>query len=310
MLHYIYPLPFLASFASSLYQSNSLYLLLSLSFSDTSSTFFSQPSLLSLSFHPYITFLSTFPLYIPLSHTSTPLPPIHLGDPNLPLAIILGPRTVILKSLDALSLRGSGDLSACATSYDLNYTWSLSNSTGYIIPLKSATVDPRTYVLPAYSLTAGLSYVLTLAVSTVSKYSYASIGYDSVGVYVQHGHVIAAVRGGYSRQAAADKPLTLDSSISSDEDSILGGTILKYTWRCFVPSLTDFGSDCRLSAFVSPMTSTSVITLPRYQMTVGVTYSFVVVVRSTDGRSATQTVIVIAQLVEHLSFTPATHRLN
>ena len=125
----------------------------------------------------------------------------NAGDPNLPIATILGARSISMAAFEVLSLLGSGVLSSCATSYGLNYTWVLADSSGNPVLYKSPSTNPATYLAKAYTLTAGLSYTATLQITALTTgFQHASTGYASVGIYVNHGKVVAAVRGGYTRQ--------------------------------------------------------------------------------------------------------------
>lgn len=212
------------------------------------------------------------------------------------MATIQGPKYMVIKALDIMSLSGAGDVSTCATSSGLKYTWVVTNSTGGTVAIKVATMDPRAYVAPAYSFKVGSSYTVTLMVTSLSVTSAekASSGYASVALYVEHGLVKAAVRGGYNKQASIDKALTLDASISSDEDVKDSQLSLKFLWTCIIVSINNFGSACN---FINPGDSTaSVYVLPAYEMTLSTTYAFQVVVSSADGRTATQTVRVETQL--------------
>ena len=138
------------------------------------------------------------------------------GDPNLPIATILGARSITMAALDVLSLLGSGVLSSCATSYGLNYTWSLADSTGQAVQYKSPSTNPATYLAKAYTLTAGMSYTATLQITALTTgFQHASTGYASVGIYVNHGKVVAAVRGGYTRQVEWHSHLTMQHCVTS-----------------------------------------------------------------------------------------------
>jgi hypothetical protein len=57
-----------------------------------------------------------------------------------------------------LTLTGSATLSSCASSNKLVYSWTLTNSSGITLPLQSSSINPRKYVIPAYTFEAGSSY--------------------------------------------------------------------------------------------------------------------------------------------------------
>ena len=199
-----------------------------------------------------------------------------------------------MKATGALTLIGSGQLSVCASSSILNYTWSISNSSGYSFALKSASRDPKTYLVAPYSFHAGSSYIATLTVTSLNAHNIIlSSGFATADFYIAHGVVIAAIRGGYSRQVSLDQVLLLDASISSDEDTKT--PTLFYSWSCSVGSLDNFGSSCNLNMTLAT-TSSGVFTLPQYAMTVSTIYNFVVIVSTIDQRRDSKIVTITALL--------------
>jgi REJ domain len=209
------------------------------------------------------------------------------------VAAILGPGFLSITSKKALSLSATAALSPCAVSHGLNFSWALYNSSGQLQAIKSASADPKSYVLPPYSLTAGSSYKLALTVTALSSTGHASSAYDETDIFIMHGTIVAAVRGGYHRQCPVDAALFLDAAISYDEDNQLGNAVLTYAWSCYISSINNFGSSC---GFPAVRLNTSSLHLPAFTMELSTTYSFVVVVSSADGRSDSQTVIVVSQL--------------
>ena len=215
------------------------------------------------------------------------------GDPNIPVVSILGSVSRTIRSSDALTLQGSATVSKCATMKSLTYTWTLTNSSGVLMTSKSTSTDPRVYIAPAYSFIAGSSYTITLTVKSFNSMGLPiSSGQVETKIYVAHGDVIAAIRGGYTRDSAVNRELTLDASISSDEDTATGSTGLLFSWSCTIVSLTNFGSDCNLSGMSTATTSSSEFFLPANQMALFTKYSFVVTVSSIDGRSASRSVLI------------------
>ena len=214
-------------------------------------------------------------------------------DSNLPVVSILGSVARTIKASDVLTLRGSAISSSCGFTYSLKYTWTLTNSSGVLITSKSTSTDPRVYVALSHSFVTGSSYVITLTVASLNlKGQQLSSGYTSANIYVAHGNVKAAVRGGYARESSLDKVLSLDASISSDEDSSAGSADLLFSWGCTIASLADFGSDCNFGSVNIATLSTSTISLPAYAMILSSRYLFSVTVSSADGRSASQNVLI------------------
>lgn len=123
------------------------------------------------------------------------------GDPNLPATTILGPNPATSRALDVLILTGVGTLSKCAKSSALSYFWSVTDSTGLIVSNKTASPTPSIYSAAAYTFTAGMLYSATLTVTSGATGDlHRSSSYATVGVFVSHGIIIAAVRGDYNRQ--------------------------------------------------------------------------------------------------------------
>ena len=219
------------------------------------------------------------------------------GDPNLPVVSILGAVSRTIRSSDALILQGSAAVSKCATMTSLDYVWTLRNSSGVLMTFKSTSTDPRVFVAPAYSFIAGSSCTITLTVMSLnSRGQPSSSGNNVVNIYVEHGNVVAAIRGGYTRDSAVNRELTLDASISSDEDTSTGSRGLLFSWSCFIASLTNFGSPCNLSSMSTATTTSSKLYLPASQMVLFTKYSFVVTVSSIDGRSASRSVLITTSL--------------
>ena len=199
-----------------------------------------------------------------------------------------------MKASDALSLIGSGQLSVCASSNILNYTWSISNSSGYSFAVKSASRDPKTFLIAPYSFNVGSSYIATLTVTSLNAHNIIlSSGFVTAGFYITHGVVTAVIKGGYSREASYDQVLLLDASISSDEDTKT--PTLFYSWSCSIGSLSNIGSSCNLNTTLAT-TSSSVFSLPQFAMTVSTIYNFVVIVSSVDQRTDSKIVTITALL--------------
>ena len=214
------------------------------------------------------------------------------GDPNLPVVSILGSLSRVIKASDILNLQGSAIQSNCGLVSSLKYTWALTNSSGVLIDIKSTSADSRKYVAAAYSLNAGSSYKATLTVTTISSNGILlSSGYAVANIYVKHGNIKAAVKGGYARESAVDKVLVLDASISSDEDSATGSTDLFFSWSCTIISLVNFGTPCLFNN-MGVTTLSTILNLPANEMDLSNQYLFSVTVSSKDGRSASQSVTV------------------
>ena len=143
-----------------------------------------------------------------------------------------------------------------------------------------------------------MSYTITLTTNAMSvSGSILSSNFYTVKVFVGHGAVVTAVKGGYAKRIPVNVPLVLNASISYDEDNAPGVTgpgvvPLNFTWSCTVASLTDFGSPCSFNSYLNR--HSSVVTVPSNQLAANYTYSILVTAKSNDGRFSSQTVKVVA----------------
>jgi hypothetical protein len=104
-----------------------------------------------------------------------------------------------------LTLTGVGTLSSCAKSSVLTYYWTVTDSNGLLVTNKTASPTPSIFTAVAYTFSAGMLYTATLKVTSgVAGDLYRSSSYATVGVFVNHGVVVAAVRGAYIRQVFID----------------------------------------------------------------------------------------------------------
>ena len=213
-------------------------------------------------------------------------------DPNLPTVTLLGPAVQVVKASVATKLVGAAKLSACAVASSLKYTWSIADSSApkVALALASTSLDSTKYVLPAYSLAYGTTYTVSLLVQVYSTKSNTllSSGVGSTSVFVGPGAVIAAVRGGSTRNAPTDKPFTIDASVSTDENYPPGSAaVLTYSWTCTEVATL---SPC---AFSAPFAATtSALTVPANLLTLGSVYTVTVIAHSADGRVGTASVAV------------------
>ena len=84
-------------------------------------------------------------------------------DRDQPVPSIFGSSSLTITAASVLQLVGSAQLSPCASSNIISYSWAISDSTGAVLSnLKSTSVDNRKFSLPAYSLKALSSYTVTL----------------------------------------------------------------------------------------------------------------------------------------------------
>ena len=219
-------------------------------------------------------------------------------DVNLPLASILGPPIVNTKANAILTLVGNAALSPCSQSNFLKYTWTVQDLQDPTTTFASGSVNPTKFQINPYTLTAGSTYGVTLRVD-VLKDSVGNVVLSSAttaptSVFALFGSVVAAVKGGLSRQNPVDRSLLLDASSSYDEDSLT--TVLTYSWNCTIASIgKQFGQICDFSSQYVAMVTSSILVLPPNAMTIpGLIYAFGVMAISPDGRTDNQVVAVTA----------------
>jgi hypothetical protein len=141
---------------------------------------------------------------------------------------------------DALSVVADAYTQSCSgvrSSMGLQYSWAatqlLPGATSYTnATLRSTSQNPMVFKLPAYMLTVGATYTLT-----VTAFSSASGQRSSAAVQLKvlQSDLVAVLRGGSTRYAMVGEVVTLDASSSYDKDypqqSPTGATVT-YGWQC------------------------------------------------------------------------------
>jgi REJ domain/PT repeat len=143
------------------------------------------------------------------------------ADRNLPALSVLGPSHLQVLMSSVISIQSAATLPVCASKRsNIVYTWTVYYVEGRqqirtIITTMSR--DSSRFLLPPYQLTVDSSYLVNIKVvqGSSSSNSYSS---SNITVYVAHGKVNAAVLGGYARASPINEQLTLDASISTDDD--------------------------------------------------------------------------------------------
>jgi hypothetical protein len=203
-------------------------------------------------------------------------------------------RTVSRK--DALLLASTAYVTTCdgsRSSAGLTYNWKFFSDGVQILDKQPTSRDPAKYLLPAYSLTAGSFYRITLSVSAVGSAQSSEV---SVQVYVQPGSVVAAVPGGLTRAVRVSDTLTLDASGSRDEDipTATGPAAgLRYTWAC-TQSAPAFNSSCAAAidivSFAATARSPLLTVVPR---SYGATLQIAVEVTDATGTRSSSALVVV-----------------
>lgn len=222
-----------------------------------------------------------------LGYSSTGVGVIAIsGDINLPVLTVPGGTTASFYAYQTVSVSCVASVSSCATTSNISYASAI-----YLNNVKqsfvSSAIDPRTFKLSPYTLTAGNTYRLQFNASSSATTSLSAVASVSVLVTINRGLVVSSVQGGYSRKAPVDKSILLDAGNSYDEDSVTSS--LTYLWSCSISSRTGYGTDC---SSIIPTRSASSITIPAYTLNSTYVYSMAVLVSSSDGRSSSSSVVI------------------
>ena len=231
-------------------------------------------------------------------------------DTLAPSVTIVGSSNVIIHAGDQLSLSAAAKLSSCVDQpVSLIYIWSLHPSINSTITLNkkmSVSKNPTQYILPAYSLSANMSYVIQLIVQTKSsKKMLLGQSATHVTAFVASSGLTAIIKGGTDFHPPSDQPFTLDATSSRDNDlpSFVPQN-LKFAWTCSISSVANFGNDCGFQApnvYSSSIDVSSIaqqssktITIPAGTLSLTDSYSLTCYIFSDDGRHASVTVSVTA----------------
>ena len=136
----------------------------------------------------------TFTLYLTnfLGASSVGQQIVQVTDDNyLPLVLIKSARLVQVYAKDILTVTGGASLSACALGNPvLSYSWAMSPT-----PVNSdSSPSPRVFTLPAYSLSVGVTYILTFSATTSSVASKPTAS-DVIEIFVLSGPIVATISG-------------------------------------------------------------------------------------------------------------------
>ena len=138
------------------------------------------------------------------------------SETEVPNLSIIGPSYRLMVASSPLTILSVAAQSSCISKITkVTYLWDI--QTGFPLQpagLSSYSRDPTRFSIPAFNLTVGTTYVVTITASMGESSTAAS-----VTVYVTHGIVTAAVKGGYKRSIPVDQTILLDASISTDDDA-------------------------------------------------------------------------------------------
>ena len=209
------------------------------------------------------------------------------GTAQLQVNIIERPSVTVLCN-QTLSVRMSSAFISCGVSVtdipDTRMSWSISEES-QLLNLKSASLDPRVFYLPAYSLNVSKSYNLTASASLTTKEGEIYHGSASIEIQVAAAGVIATIAGGSNRVTSSRNDTILDGSDSIDVDHPNCRTCLNYGWNCLQGPLR---APCNLT-----LPHSSVVVLKNGSLAAGTNYTFFLTVSNQVGSRATTSVSIV-----------------
>jgi hypothetical protein len=158
----------------------------------------------------------------------------------VPVVTIAGQAVRTLFRSDPVSVVADAYTQSCSgvkSSAGLQYYWAvaqhLRGATSYSnITLRSTSQNPTVFKLPAYSLSVGSIYSLSVTALSVASGERSSA---VVQLRVMQSDLIAVLKGGSARYAMVGDVVTLDASSSYDKDypqQVLTSTAVSYEWQC------------------------------------------------------------------------------
>jgi hypothetical protein len=213
------------------------------------------------------------------------------SDVNRPVIDIPGNLAPTIKTSDSIVRYGFATLPTCATASALSYTWTIVRTSDNQI-YSSATANPRLLRISSYTLAAGYQYVATFTVTSLtSKTVVLSSSSSVITIFVESGNVVAVISGGSYRSVPVRKVLTLNGSLSYDEDSFTSH--LTYSWTCTIVSIgLYYGSDCG-SILTNTTIDDKVLYVANGTLQANNTYEFDLTVVSDDSRESSTAVTII-----------------
>jgi hypothetical protein len=160
--------------------------------------------------------------------------------------------------------------------------------------LVSTSKNPSKFILPAFSLGAGLVYEVQFVGSiTSSAGAAARVSTSSTTVYVERSQLVAEVLGGLERNLPSDSSLAIDASGSYDPDQrgVYGVDAgLQFSWACV--QLEPMSDSCSV---ILSTTGDGVLSVLAGANSGGVVSQITMTVKDSDseiGRSKTKTITV------------------
>jgi hypothetical protein len=223
-----------------------------------------------------------------------------------PVVTIAGRATKVVYRTDILSVAAEAYTESCVdglsggkSSTGLQYSWVIAQNlpaaaTHHNATLRSVSQNPAVFKLPAYALSVGITYTLTVsATSAVSALQSSA----AVQVKVLQADLAAVLRGGSTRYSMVGEVITMDASSSYDKDypqQPLSLTAVVYTWQCMTVAPV-ISSQCAVTMADAYPGRSDVINVTSAYITLNTTTVITVTVSDARRSSTAQVRIIILQ---------------
>ena len=217
-------------------------------------------------------------------------------DPLTPNVAVVGPQYRVVFRPQPISIQAQVSPSVCAatnsSTFSFTYSWTVFYGITPVMNITSLSLNPRTLTIPAFTLTAGLTYVVKLTATYIGGSTGASSASTTVTLNVGYSGVTAGIAGGSTRTIGNASPLTLDASQSINNDNPTCTSCLQYTWQCTELSPI-YGASC---PFTLPQVAA--FSLIMSQVTAVSQFNFTVTARSSNGQSSSASSVVTVLIGE------------
>jgi hypothetical protein len=242
-------------------------------------------------------------------HTVT----VALSEQPIPIVTIAGQRTRTMYRAEALSVLVDAYTQSCSggrSSANLLYSWTatqlLPGASRYTnATVQSSSQNPAVFKLPAYTLSVGATYTLTVSVLSTQSSRRASA---AVQVQVLQSDLVAVLKGGSTRYVVVGEVITLDASSSYDKDYpgvALGSGTVAYAWSCLTVAPVASAS-CAAELGAASLIRPGVINVTSTYTALNTTSVITVTVSDATRSSAVQMRVIILQAPSpRLEITPA-----
>jgi hypothetical protein len=242
---------------------------------------------------------------------------------NIPIVSLNSEKIRNVNRFSPLKLRGDAFTSQCGgttSTANLAFSWEMQtyigDEEGFVVvtdpALQSTAIDPRFFVLPAYSIPVGTLYSLILTVRHLESLKYSS---TSITLTAVQGDVVAVILGSSEVGLQNDRELVLDAGDSYDEDNNLAvgaEADLLFSFNCkqVFPSFIDA---CLLDLALFTASSIAISVPQNDESMIGSVHEVSLVVQhATDGRKAASslTVNILPSLAPVVEIQAESTRIN